>query len=208
MSRISDHFALENWADFVRGQAAAEVAPQMQGHLDRGCAACSRAAALWQRVKDVARRERTYSPPDGDFRRARALFSCFTPQEWQTRTLRMAHLLGHGQPLSMGLRGLGASSSHYLFQEGEVSVDVQFENKPARGEASIVGQISHSSDPLQRYEARSVSLRREQEIVANSTSGEFGEFQFQFTPRHDLLLVIELDRTSYLISALPPLTES
>ena len=203
-----DHFALENWTDFVRGYAAADLATEMHGHLEAGCPSCSRSATLWRRVVECALRERRFHPPDRNMRWARALYSSFIPQRGQTWTLRIARMLGQVQPAPAGVRGLAPASSHYLFQEGDVLLDLQLENTPVRGPVSMVGQLFDSARPEQRYQGRSVSLRHDEKVVTNSTTDQFGEFQLQFRPQEDLLLVIELDRESYLVSSLPPVTEA
>lgn len=118
MERESDHFELENWADFVRGHFGSEVAPEMQQHLDQGCEPCSRTARLWRQVVEFATRERKFNPPQSDLRLAKALYSSFLPLAVQPWTLRIAHLLRQGQPAPVGVRGLGPSSHHYLFQGG------------------------------------------------------------------------------------------
>lgn len=207
MIRESDHFEMENWADFVRGHIAHEIAPEMQQHLDHGCEPCSRTARLWRRVVEFATRERKFNPPESDLRLAKTLYSSFLPLGGQPWTLRIGRLLGQGQPAPAGARGLGPSSHHYLFQEGEVLLDVQLENKPARGVVSMVGQVLDSAHPEQHFEGKFVSLRREHEIVAKSRTGAFGEFQLQFSLQQNLLLIVELDRNSYLVSALPSVTE-
>lgn len=206
MVHSGDHFALENWADFVRGYAAAEVATDMEGHLAAGCGSCSRTARLWRQVVECAGRERTINPPDSDMRWARALYSSFMPQKGQSWTLRIARMLGQAQPALAGVRGLGPSSSHYLFQDGNVLLDVQVEKTPT-GAVSIVGQVFDASDPRQRYQGRPVSLRHDDDVLTNSTTDQFGEFQLEVPAQEDLLLLIELDRESYLVSSLPPLGE-
>lgn len=72
----------------------------------------------------------------------------------------------------------------------------------------MVGQVFDPAHPEQRFEGKSVSLRREHEIVANSRTGAFGEFQLQFSVQQNLLLIVELERKSYLVSALPAVAET
>jgi hypothetical protein len=208
MVRAGDHFELENWVDFARGQFASEVVPRMQQHLNTGCEPCSRTARFWRRVVAFAARERKFNPPERDLRLAKALYHAFVPDEGQSWTLRIAHLLGQGQPAPAGVRGLGPSSNHYLFQEGEVLLDVQVDNQPERGVVRMAGQVFDPVHPEQHFEGKFVSLRHENEIVANSITGRFGEFQLQFSPQQTLLLVVELERKSYLVSALPAVTET
>src|SRR3989449_5449084 len=64
------HFALEDWADFMREVVEPLQRAAMQRHLDEGCKRCLRAVAVWQSVLDVARQEANNQPPKSAVRRS------------------------------------------------------------------------------------------------------------------------------------------
>src|SRR3954464_3612000 len=98
MRNIGDHFGIESWADFVRGQATRELAAPMQEHLNRGCDSCAREAELWQKISTLARREQESEPPFADVRCAKALFSGFRTRNLRSFKLRFARLTGFNRP--------------------------------------------------------------------------------------------------------------
>ena len=200
----NNHYDIVNWVDFVRGHAAAELAPEMQEHLDRGCDSCGRTAGLWRRVLDLARREESFQAPHNVVRCAKALYSAFPPRKERSLRLHFGRLVGFNQPALEGVRGIGASASHYLYEEGGVLLDVRLEAEAATGAVSLVGQIVEPARREERREGRSVWLRRVEDDIARTSTDEFGEFQLQFMPQPDLLLVVELDDNSCFLSCLPP----
>src|SRR3989442_1959826 len=74
------HFALEDWADFMREVVEPLQRAAMQRHLDEGCKRCLRAVAVWQSVLDVARQEANYQPPESTVRSAKAYYGVYRPQ--------------------------------------------------------------------------------------------------------------------------------
>jgi hypothetical protein len=198
---MENHFRAEDWVDFARGCAKSEDGERMQQHLDAGCRPCSETAALWTRVARTAWREPDFEPPAGDLRCATALYGLFTRREPRGFKIALARLIGFNQPALEGIRGAG-SASHFLYRQRDVLFDLHLESRGASGNVSLVGQVLDTASG-KRYANRPVSVMRDRHALAQTTTNEFGEFQLQFTRENDLLIVVELENQSYLVSPLP-----
>ena len=66
----------------------------------------------------------------------------------------------------------------------------------------MVGQVMDRNSG-KRYENRPVSILRRQDALAHTTTNEFGEFHLQFRAGENLVIVIELEDRSFLVSPLP-----
>ncbi|HKE27306.1 MAG TPA: hypothetical protein VKB88_33355 [Bryobacteraceae bacterium] len=205
MTKVSDHFSLEEWADYGRGRMAQEQSGRMERHLAQGCESCSQALKLWKGVLQAASREDAFEPPKHILRCARSLYGAFPLAIKSSLRLRVAQLAGFNQPAPVGVRASGAGpvGSHFLFREGSLLLDMRMQPKPASDAVSVIGQVLDSSKQDARFGNRAVSLVRESDALARTTTNEFGEFQLEFTPAEDLLVIIELEDESYLVSHLP-----
>jgi hypothetical protein len=205
MTKVSDHFSLEEWADFSRGRMAPEQSRRMEQHLEQGCESCSQALKLWKGVLQAASQEDAFEPPDHVLRCAKALYGAFPLAIKSSLKLRVARLAGFNQPALAGVRasGAGPAGSHFLFREGSLLLDMRVQSKPASDAVSVIGQVLDSSKLDVRFGNRAVSLVRESDALARTTTNEFGEFQLEFKPAEDLLVIIELEDKSYLVSHLP-----
>lgn len=198
---MDSHFRTEDWVDFARGCAKSGDAERMQQHLDAGCSACAETAALWTRVAQVASREPAFDPPAGDLRRAAAFYALFTPREARGFKIELARLVGFNQPALEGVRGAGFAS-HFLYRQRDVLFDVHLESRGQSDLVSMVGQLLDTRSG-KRYANRPVSVMRDRDPLARTTTNEFGEFQLRFAPERDLIIVVELEDQSYLVSPLP-----
>jgi anti-sigma factor RsiW len=203
MTNTSNHFSLEEWADYGRGRSSAEDRARMEQHLQKGCPACSRTLALWTGVLETASREDTFEPPKDVLRCAKALYSAFPAARSQGLSLRIAQLAGFGQPAMEGVRAAGAPGTHFLFRHNDLMLDMRIESKPASNAVSVRGQVVDASQLNVRLDNRAVSVLRQADALARTTTNEYGEFSLEFKPEEDLVLIIELENKSYLVSHLP-----
>jgi len=176
----------------------------MERHLDEGCHSCVQALDLWKGVLQAAAREDAFEPPENTLRCARALYSAFPPAVRSSLKLRLTRLAGFGQPALAGVRAASAGTgAHFLYREGSLLLDMRMQPKPASDSIAVMGQVVDSSQLNVRFDNRAVSVVRESDALARTTTNEFGEFQLEFQPAEDLLLIIELENKSYLVSHLP-----
>ena len=198
---MGDHFDSEDWADFARRCVRAEVRQRMQHHLDDGCASCAETAGLWTRVAELAARESSSEPADRDLRLASALYAAIPPRRGRFE-IRLAHLVRPTQMALAGVRAAPGVANHFLFYQRDVLFDIHLEGKDASGAVSMIGQVMDRGSGT-RYSNRPVSIRHRRDPLAQTTTNEFGEFQLRFHPRRDLIVVVELEDQSFLVSPLP-----
>ena len=101
--------------------------------------------------------------------------------------------------------GAGASTSHLLFEEGNYLLDLHIKPEEERGIVSVAGQILDRAESLRVYANSSVTVLRQMEELARTTTNELGEFQLEFPPDDNLMLTVNLEGKSVLVSALPGL---
>jgi hypothetical protein len=204
MTTDSDHFNLEEWADFGRGRTQSEDRARMERHLDQGCSDCARTLELWRGVLDAASREDAFEPPNHILRSAKALYSAFPPERLRGLSLRICRLARFGQQALEGVRTApGPTATHLLFREGSLLLDMRVRPNPASDSVSVLGQVVDSAQMDARLHNRAVSVVRASKALARTTTNELGEFELEFEPGEDRLLIIELPNQSYLIARLP-----
>jgi len=201
-----NHFSLEEWVDFARGQTEPEQRERMQAHLDRGCRSCAQIVELWRTVLDVARREKRFQLPQNDLRLALALFAAFPPERATGKKLLVGSLLDCSRPAVAGARRSDtASHSRFMFQREDLFLDLQFQIEAHS--VSMIGQILDPTAAESKYRSTTVKLMRERDVVAQTTTNDFGEFRLEYRVQKNLLLVIELEEQSHLITPLPHASE-
>jgi hypothetical protein len=200
------HFTLEEWADFVRGQVGPESRKRMQDHLDQGCRMCAQVVDLWRSVMDVGRREKKFQPLGSDIQWAKTLFAIFPPAKAAGLKLLIARLACSSELALEGVRGYGPSLGHFIFQKEDLMLDLQF--RAAGSVVAMVGQVLDSADQGARYGYTTVKVMTEEGVVAQTTTNEFGEFRLEYSLQPNLLLVIELEGTTRLVTPLPHPSET
>jgi hypothetical protein len=206
MATIDEHFSLEEWADFVREQTPEAPRARMREHLESGCGSCGNAAGLWRSVMRVVSRHGGAAAPDGETPFVKALYDAFPPQREGLRNVLFGRLASEPGPAPEGVRGETVSTCHFLFEEGNLLLDVNIESRIGSNRTTMIGQIIDSASK-KRYQFRPVALMREHKAVARATTDEFGEFQLEYMANPDLLLMIEFEEEAYFVLQLPALSE-
>ena len=207
MRENDKHYTSEEWADFARGRCSDDVWHEMQEHLQGGCPGCSSLLELWLGVLEIAEREEVFEPPPAAMRCAKALYSMFPPQQEKGPMFVFAHMVRMGQAALEGVRSAGPSTGHILFKEGTLLLDVHMQPRSAAERVSMVGQLLDTGHAQKIFANRAVSVMREKDILARTKTNGFGEFRLEFEPAADLLVMIELENNSYLVSRLPQTTQ-
>jgi hypothetical protein len=179
----------------------------MQAHLDQGCRSCAQIVELWRTVLDVARREKRFQPLESDLRLAWALFAAYPPAKAGRLKLLVARLMDCNRlSLEGSRRSEPSSQGHFMFQREDLFLDLQF--RIDANCVSMVGQILDPAAPEPQYGDTAIKLVRDQEVVAQTTTNEFGEFRLEYRLQRNLLLVIELEEQTHLITPLPHPSEA
>jgi hypothetical protein len=199
----SEHFLLEDWADFVRTVCDPLQQTSMQRHLENGCPACTELHDSLRAVDAVARADAQYEPPPSTMRLARALYSQHRPAGLLERALETVKLLfdSHASPLPAGVRGGPVMARTLLFATGEHVVDLQVMPSHERDHTVLIGQITSPSDADRHVDGMPVLLQRGASHLARAATSRHGEFQIEFDgPVDDLSLTIGAGRDITLIS--------
>lgn len=202
MINTSSHFSSEEWADFARCRMAPERLSRMEQHLERGCKTCLETLQIWNGVLVAAAREEAFKPPETALRCAKALYSAFRPQPARRFSLSIAHMVRFPQTALQGVRGTGPAG-HLLFREGPLQLDIQLKTRSDSEAVAMIGQLMDSEHSDRCYGNRPVAVMREEAVLAQTTTNNFGEFLLEFKADEGLLLMIELENTSYLVSHIP-----
>jgi hypothetical protein len=199
----SEHFFLEEWADFVRAVAEPLRQDAMQRHLETGCPPCTELHDSLRAVDAVARADAQYEPPASTMRLARALYSQRKPAGVLERAMETVKLLfdSHASPLPAGVRGGPARPRALLFESGDHLIDLQVMPSHERTHTVLIGQITSPSDAGRHVDGVPVLLQRGVSHVARAATSRRGEFQMEFDgPIDGLSLTIGAGRDITLIS--------
>jgi len=189
------HYPDEVWTDWARGMAAPALRAEIREHVSSGCIECANALEMWEGVRDVARRDLTYEPPESVLKRAVALFdpdSSFGGARWEGST-RLAELIfdSFRNPLPQGVRSLERATRHLSYKAGSFFIDVRIEEANASGLASVVGQVMHHPDASgMSLEGLMVVLTSGRSTMAETTTNRFGEFVFEMDTHRENNLAI------------------
>jgi len=199
----SEHFLLEDWADFVRAVADPLRQTAMQRHLENGCLVCTELHDSLRAVDAVARADAQYEPPASTMRLARALYSQRRPAGLLVRALETVKLLfdSHASPLPAGVRGGPARPRTLLFATEDHVIDLQVMPSHEPNHTVLIGQITSPSDVDRHVDGMPVLLQRGASHLARAATSQHGEFQMEFDgPVDDLSLTIGAGRDMTLIS--------
>ena len=195
------HFALAEWADFVRGIAKSEQSAAMQKHLDENCSRCAQDVRMWTSVVGFAQQEVTYEPPPSALRIAKSYFAALQLASRQTRALQLATRTFdsfEGQTVA-GLRGSGSVAQQLMYQCGSVIIDLRMEPKPSTRSITLAGQVVDSGPFGGGLGGIPVSLHSEEATWLKTTTNGLGEFHFSFSPTPHLELVFGIEDSAVLV---------
>jgi hypothetical protein len=180
------HFSSEEWADFVRKVLEQKQKLMMQGHLDKGCATCSKALAGWVHVRDMAVRERECQPPESAVRTVKGLLAI----HGKSRRTGVAALLFDNlmTPAVVGVRSAAGAARQILYGFDNYRIDLRLERNADSDAICLVGQIVGSGKPAASMGRTAVALLRGRKILSTSRTNEFGEFHLECEPAGSLRL--------------------
>jgi hypothetical protein len=195
IGRKSEHYAAEQWVDFVNRQLASAQSREMQEHLDEGCEACAKASTLWRQVGAVAKREALYEAPEWALRYVQNAFEAKAlPQKAKTK-LRIPRLVldSFWQPAAVGVRSVSTAPRHLLYRSFEIAIEMQLEPEMNSERVNMTGQVSNVAQGGEGLGGIPIRLTHAGRRVVEGATNDLGEFQFSFVPEKDLQFSLDLD---------------
>jgi hypothetical protein len=192
-----EHFASEDWADFVRKAGSKETQQAMEEHLKSGCETCRAALHFWSKAIRMASREGSYAPPTNVVRTAKAMRGLLNlARPTHSRMVALADLiLDSSLPTAAaGVRSSGTGPWLLLYRCGSVNIDLRVDQIPASGRISIVGQVLNSSKTSQMLANIPVAAVFEDGRIQKTTTNKLGEFHLECEAVSQLYLSMHLDK--------------
>lgn len=186
------HFSSTEWADFSRGIVDKARRKAMQAHLDGDCARCAEMARTWERVRQIARREQSYGPPESAVRTAKGLL----PVHGGKRKSLLVRLMFDSlqSPAMAGVRSTTTDARQMLYGIGAYRVDLRMEPQMDSDKVALVGQVLDSADPVRAGVQAKVVLLRGRKVLAESQTNALGEFHLECSLEGNLQLHLTLPR--------------
>lgn len=179
------HIKEEAFADFVRGTLGSGEQVTTERHLET-CPDCRKAVEVWKTVYSVAQQEQSFQPPDDAVRIAKA-FAANVPKPAHGRTLALV-FDSLSSPSMAGMRG-ASGARQLLFTCEEVTIDVRLEQQTEKNRVFMVGQILHRATN-QGVMGTMVSVLSGNQVIAETWSNQFGEFQLECRIQEKLTISI------------------
>lgn len=185
------HFGIARWVDFTRDLTPADDRLAMQDHLASGCRDCQAALEFCEKLARICQRVATSAVPEHAVRKARAIFPA-KPLERPRRSFRIPVELIYDSflaPAPAGLRSTWQVGWQALFHAGDCSVDLRVEPELRTSRAAVIGQISNHRLPGTEMGDIPVYLKSGKQVVAETRSNRFGEFQIEYEQQSRLQLL-------------------
>ncbi len=198
------HYDLTVWTDYARGLVSAEASAQMSRHLGQ-CTLCAYVANLLQRASETGAADRDFEPPVAVVAAAEGIFPGAVSQSAPAKSGRiwagLRQLAGELRQDSLegavpqGVRSLRPDSRHMTYQAGHYSVDLWFDSDPANSAMTVTGQIADETAPDVPMRDTKALLLAGNQLLASTTTTEFGEFSLRYKPGPTVRLFMPVERS-------------
>jgi hypothetical protein len=186
--RLTKHFDVWEWVDFVRGVGDRRIRPAMDEHLSSGCERCKTMVRVLGGFAAMARVPE-FEPSEQTLRRAQAIFPVHAPE---AGILTRLIYDSFREPLPVGMRSQDVLPRHALYEAGRLFLDLQLDHEPASGLVTLVGQLSDPESTSTSTANVPVLLMAPKGPVASTLSNGAGEFQLEYRPARNLRLHVLL----------------
>ena len=195
------HFSPIEWVDFARNVVPTEHRAPMQEHLDQGCGSCLKMVKTWATMVHFARHEPFYEPPDDAVRNAGSYFFSFSLTLKQRKDVRvLRHVFDSFSVGTLdGIRGAGPAPRQLLYNSHSVFVDLRLEQTPGSDSVALTGQVVDAQVGDGVLEEVPVSLLSAGDMELETTTNQFGEFNFSFNAAGYLGLLLSMNESGLLL---------
>jgi hypothetical protein len=203
------HFSEATWADFARNLVAPDTKMTMQKHVNDGCTKCSNVLNTWQIVHSVAEKESLLTPPSEVVRVVKSQFAVVAPEKSLGFRLLFDSSL---TPVPAGMRG-SVAARQFLYETDEYYIDLRVEAvrveavrvealrvEPHREahQAALVGQVLNRTGK-RAAQGLAVLLQDGKRPIAETSTNQFGEFQFEFDATNSLSISVKRDKSDAIV---------
>ena len=189
------HHGLAQWVDFARGVTPEPEASMMREHLAAGCPECLQVLTFCDKLARVCLAMAPNRAPEAVVRTARAIF----PIRWSDRPKRGIRIpieLIYDSflvPAPAGMRSSWQVGWQGLYRAGDCSLDLRIEPELQSSRAAVIGQVSNHTLPEIEMANIPICLRLGSQVVAETVSNRFGEFQMEYEQQGRLQLCVYLE---------------
>ena len=188
-----EHFAEENWADFVRGTGSSETNSEIAAHLESACISCNSAFNMWTRVRTVAANEVNFIAPEDAGRMAKTEFGIQARQEPQDSADGMLVFDSLTQPVLAGVRSGAVTARQVVYEVDGLTLDLRLDAQMNSKKVCVVGQILDQRVPRASLGEAMVILWNERGLPIQTTkTSELGEFHLEFEVQETMRLSIQV----------------
>ena len=166
----------------------------MRRHIDEGCRKCANVLNTWQIVHVVGQAESTLTPPSDIVRVVKSQFAAVAPEKsFGFRLLFDSNLA----PVPAGMRG-SVAARQFLYETDEYYIDLRVEPHREAHQAALVGQVLNRRG--KRAEpGLAVLLQDGKHPIAETSTNQFGEFQFEFNATNSLSISVRRDKSDAIV---------
>jgi hypothetical protein len=195
------HFGIIQWVDFTRGVMPEAEGSRMREHLAAGCAECQGIADFCMKLAGLCRSMPAARVPDAVVEQARSIFQAKVVQRPKRQFRIPVELIFDSflVPAPAGLRASWQIGWQALYRAGDCSLDLRVEPELHTCRAALIGQVSNHELPETEMTDIPVCLKSGKEVIAQTRSNRFGEFQMEYEQQKRLQLCVYLDGGSKVI---------
>jgi hypothetical protein len=189
------HYGMIQWVDFARGVVRGEEELQMKRHLAEGCAECRQLLDFCNAVEGTARSAAATPAPEWVVRKAQEIMPS-KPAAKARRFFTLPVELIYDSflaPSPAGLRSSWQVGWQGLYHTAECSLDLRIEPELKSSRAAVIGQITSRVAPTVEMQNVPVCLKLGKQVIAETVSNRFGEFQMEYEQQGRLQLCVYLE---------------
>ena len=187
------HYSSDFWSDFARGVCTTEQQQTLQKHLSDGCNECQENYDLWILLRQILQRNVGSEPPAKLLDEVKSAFHA--KRKWfqipSSDTIARLIFNSHLQPSPAGTRSSGLAAHQLVYEAGSLVIDLQVQPEMMPLRVFLTGQVSTTGDAGYLAEAAQVDLMSSDRLIAQTTVGTQGEFDFEIGDETDLSLRIK-----------------
>lgn len=166
----------------------------MQQHIDEGCKKCADALSTWQMVHAIAQAESALAPPSDVVRVVKSQFAVASPEKSRGFRLLFDSAL---EPVPAGMRG-SVAARQFLYETDEYYIDLRVEPHRETQQAALVGQVLNRTGK-RAAQGLAVLLQQGKRQIAETSTNQFGEFQFEFDAASRLSISVSRDKSDQIV---------